>query len=1048
MQSLYPKAPGKHRFLLTFILPMLGTCFALIHLNRYSLPTPLLILLGDTMKKILIGLSIIPVVLIAGIAIIPSLVPSSVYKDRIQTQLSKELARDVTIEGDVTLSVFPTIRAKTDRVVIANPESFTATDFASMDGLEARIKLLPLLSKRVEISAFTLKNPVINLEKRADGQANWIMGDKTTDGTEKAPVDDGPFKRDGRYANIDPTIGLFSIDNGSISYSDATTDTQYILTKANLEFSLPGLAKPVSIKGDVIVNDEPLDITLSLDTPRAFLNGEETPVSFDIVTNFADISGQGVFLESQDIAVSLNIQGGISDVSALSAYMPIDTPIGDLAKTIKLSGTYTYDGSVLSAKDAHIRASGDNVNLTFKGDARLAESPVLDGTVDLNLTDITTLASILKLDMPGLDIAKTLSLTADMNAAGKGFAAKNIKAKVTGDDVEAEFFGTATYGDIITADGDVSANTGSIPALVRALKLNMPQAAALGRADFKGKLSMDGDTITLVLSDAKTSSEHLDAIYIGSVIKNGETISLDGNFDGTIKSLQRLAEVAAMDVPYAASIGSVTAKGSLSGPVDALSISGLDASLADGQLNGRFEGSATMKDSMSLTGKLSADIPSVRALAAAIGTALLPSTDAGNIYEAFAISGQVKGSPEALSFDGATIAFDNINGRGSFAVDLKQAKPFVTGQIDLDGLDLRPYMASYAQQNPTGDIQPWSEEPLNVAMLNAVDGDFKFSTPNIITDRLKMGQADVNAALRNGKVTAELPKVNAYGGLGNLTATLDASSAVPTFALDVSMDDLNSNAFLGAVAGFTQATGEGKTGLSIRGSGTSQAAIMKSLDGQGDFKIIDGQLSGIDLTQFLTGLDQALTSKSLPGGIGSQYATQFNDIVGLFKIENGIAKIDKFSLSGFGVAAEGAGKIDLGSQNIDFSLRPRLTGKSASDLASFGIPVRIKGGFGSASAGLDTELLGKIAAAQAKARLQKELTDQVGGPVGSILGGILGGGQTRNNDQTSQNPVTNNQTQAETPPKPAAIKPEDAVNDLLGNLFGKPKKKEDEEKKE
>jgi len=52
---------------------------------------------------------------------------------------------------------------------------------------------------------------------------------------------------------------------------------------------------------------------------------------------------------------------------------------------------------------------------------------------------------------------------------------------------------------------------------------------------------------------------------------------------------------------------------------------------------------------------------------------------------------------------------------------MTKTKPFMTANLELDGLDLNPYMAAYSAQNPTGEIQPWSEEPLNFAALNVVE---------------------------------------------------------------------------------------------------------------------------------------------------------------------------------------------------------------------------------------------------------------------------------------------------------------------------------------
>ncbi len=985
------------------------------------------------MRKFFIGLAIVVVLLVASAAIIPTLVPSSVYKEKIQTQLSKELARDVSIKGDVKLSVFPSISAKTERVVIGNPAGFDGEVFAAMDGLNAKIKLLPLLSKRVEIKAFVLKNPVINLQKKADGTANWIIGSKA-DSPEPTPTEDtGPFKRDGRYATIDPAIGLFAIENGTVTYRDAATDTSYDLKEANLSLKLPSLSKPVNVKGDVIFGGEPLTLNVSLDTPRKFLNGDAAPVSAAIKTAFADIAAKGTFLASEAIAFDLNIEGDISDVAALAAYIPSGIPLASIAKTVSLKGNYIYDGVTFSAKGANISAKGPALDAAYTGDAVLADTPVLNGSVNVDVRDVPLLAGLLQQDMAGIDLAKTLTLSADMSAQGKGFSAKNVKAAMTGDGLDATFTGTAAFDGAVTANGDFSANTPSVPALVKALKLDIPQAAAAGNAGVKGKVNMKGDVMTLSGVSAVTQGGTATGRYYGDVTL-GKTLAFNGTFESALSSLTEFAALTGTDVPYASAIGQIKASGTVSGQNDAIRLTDLDAALTDGQINGRYQGAASLKDGVTLDGMLTATIPSLRKLAATGGTELPPSTPTGDIYEAFSVSGAVKGTPGNIAFENADIALDHLNGGGRFDIDLSGTKPLLTGTLDLPGgLDLRPYMASYAAQNPTGKIQPWSEQPLNVSMMNTVDGNFKIYTKNIVTDRLKMGEANIDAALRSGKLTANIPKLNMYGGLGKLTATLDAAASKPEVTLNVAMDDLKTNAFLSAVAGFTNATGETNTGFSIKGSGLSQADIMKSLAGQGTFKVENGQLSGVDLQQLLSGLDTAITSRSLPSGIGADYATKFNNIAGLFTIENGIVNIGDFDLNGFGVAAKGGGQIDLGGQNIDFGLQPRLTDKNANDLASFGIPIRLKGGFGSVSAGLDTDMLGQIAASQAKARVQKELTERIGGSAGSLLGGILGG-QTSTQSQGTTTPGA-----TPTPPKTTQ---EDAVNNLLGGLLGTQKKQE------
>ena len=73
------------------------------------------------MKKIIIGIVILAILLVIGLVALPSLVPSSVYKDKIESQLTEELGRDVRVVGDIKLSAFPVIKANAGRVEIDNP---------------------------------------------------------------------------------------------------------------------------------------------------------------------------------------------------------------------------------------------------------------------------------------------------------------------------------------------------------------------------------------------------------------------------------------------------------------------------------------------------------------------------------------------------------------------------------------------------------------------------------------------------------------------------------------------------------------------------------------------------------------------------------------------------------------------------------------------------------------------------------------------------------------------------------------------------------------
>ena len=185
---------------------------------------------------------------------------------------------------------------------------------------------------------------------------------------------------------------------------------------------------------------------------------------------------------------------------------------------------------------------------------------------------------------------------------------------------------------------------------------------------------------------------------------------------------------------------------------------------------------------------------------------------------------------------------------------------------------------------------------------------------------------------------------------------------------------------------------------------------MKSLDGDGSFKILDGTISGIDVTEFLTGIEQTFRARSLPGGIGANEITRFKDIISGFTLSDGVASVKDFKIEGPGFIAEGRGQVDLGNQTLDFRLRPRVTRSDAGGLANFGIPLRFSGPFNGARPSLDQDFLAEIIEARARAEVQDLIRDNIGGTAGDILGQIIGGGQRRPTSTEPETPAQDTNT--------------------------------------
>ena len=1033
------------------------------------------------MRIFAILIAVLTVCLLGLLFVVPSLVPSETYRTRIQEQLSTELGRQVELSGDVRLSTFPVIRAKTDGVRVANPEGFTQADLATLKGLEARIRLLPLLSRRVEIASFTLREPVITLEKRADGAVNWTFGEET------AETADGPFKRDGRYTQMDPSIRAFNIENGTLRYLDRMSGTDITADAINAFISLPGLSETLIVDGSLRLEDRDMSITLDADSPESFLSGRVTALQADLSVDGVKINVDGAIPAGEDLAFRGEVDGDISDIAALKAFLP-DTSYLDAVGTASFRGKVDYAGQAVGWEDGSVSVEGPAGTVSFDGDARYDGAPVLNGRIRADITDMQALKPFLTQDIQGFDRLRTATVDAVLNAEGTdAFSITTAKVSVAGPDVSANYEGTGRYqedlslrgrfavdvsnpaglaaefapdakgvdmlgpvrasgtlaldgtdydltdltastdgellsgrfagrvsgnGEAVTANGNFDASTPDAGALLRDAATGLDpslvkDAAVAGAVSAKGSIAYDGTATTITDLVATSQSGVQSSRYIGDV-RYAETATLDGRFEADVPSVGALDAALTADLPYSDSLGRVALTGTVSGGAETMTITNIDAAMSEGLLNGSFKGSAMKEgDAIALDGQLEAGGESLRALAAKAGTTLPPSSETGPVFEAFALSGNVGGTTQSLALSDAVVSLDALKGTGRFGVDLAGAKPRLTGTLDVGVLDLRPYMSAYSAQNPTGEIQPWSRDPLPVEGLRNVDADLSLKTDGVKMTRLSTGPSTMTVSVRDGRLSADVPNLSLYGGAGRGTFVLDAAPAVPKVEITAALDQLDSKGFLGALAGFAKTTGTAGTSVSLTGSGRSQAEIMQSLTGAGDFKVVDGSLQGIDAAEFLTGLDAAFSQRRLPGGIGASKVTQFKDLLGKFSMEGGVAKVDRFALSAIGVQAEGEGQLDLGNQTLDFRFRPRATGDTAKGLAAFGVPIRFSGSFGEAKAGLDTDFLGEVIEAKARAEAAKAVQDRIGGPVGGVLGGVLGGGsQTTSAEETATAPET------------------------------------------
>ena len=399
-----------------------------------------------------------------------------------------------------------------------------------------------------------------------------------------------------------------------------------------------------------------------------------------------------------------------------------------------------------------------------------------------------------------------------------------------------------------------------------------------------------------------------------------------------------------------------------------------------------FKGSAKGGTAAAVAGDLDLGVPSIRALAAWTGS---PITMAGSGLGPLSIKGKLAASAAQIAFTQASIDVDAIKSKGDVTVALGGAKPAIKGRLDVEMLDLNPYLppegasgsgkaaggGDAAKSSQPAAKSGWSDDPIDASGLKAADVDFALSCGGIIVKKIKVGRSALKLALHDGKLVADLTELALYQGAGKGRIGLDGSQ--PGVGLDASfqLKGLQAEPFLTDAADTNRLSGTGNFDIAVTGRGKTQRQIVSALDGKGALSFLNGAIKGINLAAMLRNVTNAFT-----GGGASSEKTDFAELGGTFTIAKGILTNNDLALKSPLLRVEGKGTVDLPQRSVNYRIDPKvvasLQGQGGGNASGLVVPVLVTGPWDNLSYRPDLEAL-------VKQNVQN---------VGKAVEGLLGGG--------------------------------------------------------
>lgn len=325
--------------------------------------------------KILIGLGVLVVLLVAAILSLPFLIDLNKYQDQYKPLIEGALNRKIVLK-DIRLTIWPRIGVRVAGFTVQDDPAFGTGPFASLTSLDVGVKLMPLLSKKVEVEEITLRDPLITVIKNRKGEMNLSTIGPKTPATSSPEQRETPSQPTGNPLQVLALLAVdrVSITSGTITYRDESTTkpTEYQVNDLDVLLKSVHLGETPTLHLAATV--QPYNIPVKLD-------GSFGPLVETLeLKQFAFDLGLGkIAMALKGSVVGGNLDATLTSPLINSADVPVTLP---LAKPVIM-------------KNFHVTAT--------------AKSPLPQGVPPLELADVTDLGLEVVLGNSVLNVKGTVA---------------------------------------------------------------------------------------------------------------------------------------------------------------------------------------------------------------------------------------------------------------------------------------------------------------------------------------------------------------------------------------------------------------------------------------------------------------------------------------------------------------------------------------------------------------------------------------------------------------------------------------------------------------
>ncbi len=212
--------------------------------------------------------------------------------------------RNVSIDGDVYLTVSLSPKLLVKKIHIRNINGFDSEDFITVSEARVEVSLLPLLSGIFHLEEIAADQAKINLIQKKDGSHNWSF-DRVTRATDTKPEEPKESLKKKRIIKR-LSLGVFSLADVSILYKDESRGQMIEQHFERLMIDTKDINKPhAEILGSI--QGSPYNLSFESETLHSLTSGQPW-----LLYGTGEIAGNKTNIEASLQLIEKTIKGNIN----------------------------------------------------------------------------------------------------------------------------------------------------------------------------------------------------------------------------------------------------------------------------------------------------------------------------------------------------------------------------------------------------------------------------------------------------------------------------------------------------------------------------------------------------------------------------------------------------------------------------------------------------------------------------------------------------------------------------------------------------------------